>query len=145
MGIQQSDARYHRRVDGGKVSRQVKRHRGIKGKGNDIVSWYLLIAAGLCEIVWAVGLKYTDGFSKVVPSVITIAFMCASVWLLAAALKTIPVGTGYAIWTGIGAVGTAIAGMILFGESRAVIRLLCMAMIVAGIAGLKIFSDSTTP
>jgi quaternary ammonium compound-resistance protein SugE len=105
------------------------------------MAWYLLIAAGLCEIVWAVGLKYTDGFSKPIPSVITIAFMAASVWLLSAALKSIPVGTGYAVWTGIGAVGTAICGMILFGESRAAMRLACIVLIVAGIIGLKIFSD----
>jgi quaternary ammonium compound-resistance protein SugE len=133
MGIQQPDAGYDRRIDGGEV-----------GKGNILVAWYLLVLAGLCEIVWAVGLKYTDGFSKPVASAVTLAFMGASVWLLAEAIKTIPVGTGYAIWTGIGAVGTAIAGMILFGESRAAIRLGCIAMIVAGIVGLKIFSDATT-
>ncbi len=103
--------------------------------------WLLLIAAGLCEIVWAVGLKYSEGFTRAVPSAITIAFMVASVWLLSVALRSIPVGTGYAVWTGIGAVGTAIAGMYLFGESRAVIRLACMVMIVAGIVGLKVFAS----
>mgnify|MGYP000317119308 CR=1 FL=1 len=103
----------------------------------------LLILAGAFEIVWAVGLKYTDGFSKPLASTVTIGGMVISVWLLSLALKTIPLGTGYAIWTGIGAVGTAIAGMILFGESRAVIRLVCIAMIVAGIVGLKIFSEGS--
>ncbi|MBI3716658.1 MAG: quaternary ammonium compound efflux SMR transporter SugE [Betaproteobacteria bacterium] len=103
--------------------------------------WLLLVAAGLCEIVWAVGLKYSEGFTRWVPSTITVAFMAASVWLLAIALRSIPVGTGYAVWTGIGAVGTAICGMILFDESRATVRLLCMVMIVAGIVGLKVFAS----
>lgn len=107
------------------------------------MAWVLLILAGAFEIVWAVGLKYTDGFSKPLASTVTIGGMVISVWLLSLALKTIPLGTGYAIWTGIGAVGTAIAGMILFGESRAVIRLVCIAMIVAGIVGLKIFSEGS--
>ncbi len=108
------------------------------------MAWVLLILAGVFEIVWAVGLKYTDGFTKPLASGITIAGMVISVWLLSLALKSIPLGTGYAIWTGIGAVGTAIAGMILFGESRAVIRMVCIAMIVAGIIGLKIFSDGSS-
>ena len=106
------------------------------------MAWVLLVLAGAFEIIWAVGLKYTDGFTKPLASGITIAGMVISVWLLSLALKSIPLGTGYAIWTGIGAVGTAIAGMILFGESRAVIRMVCIAMIVAGIVGLKIFSES---
>ena len=108
------------------------------------MSWLLLFLAGLFEIGWAGGLKYVDGFTKPVASAVTVSGMIASAWLLALALKSIPLGTGYAIWTGIGAVGTAIAGMILFGESRAVIRMLCIAMIVAGIVGLKFFSDSST-
>lgn len=106
------------------------------------MAWILLILAGVFEVVWAVGLKYTDGFTKPLASTITIGGMVISVWLLSLALKSIPLGTGYAIWTGIGAVGTAIAGMILFGESRTVIRLVCIAMIVAGIVGLKIFSEA---
>lgn len=106
------------------------------------VAWLLLLLAGVFEVVWAVGLKYTDGFTRPVASAVTIAGMIVSVWLLSVALKTIPLGTGYAIWTGVGAVGTAIAGMILFGESRAALRLACIALIVAGIVGLKIFSDS---
>lgn len=102
------------------------------------MAWLLLILAGLAEVVWAVGLKYAEGFTKLVPSVITIAFMVVSVWLLAIALRTIPLGTGYAVWVGIGAVGTAIAGMILFGESKSVARLVCILLIVAGIVGLKL-------
>lgn len=103
-------------------------------------SWILLLIAGLLEIVWAIGLKYTEGFSKLVPSVITITAMIISVWLLALALKGIPVGTGYAVWTGIGAVGTAILGIVLFNEAATIARLLCIGLIVAGIFGLKLVS-----
>ncbi len=104
-------------------------------------SWILLGIAGLLEVVWAIGLKYTEGFSKLVPSIITITAMIASVWLLALALKGIPVGTGYAVWTGIGAVGTAILGIVLFNEAATVARLTCIGLIVAGIFGLKFFSN----
>ena len=104
--------------------------------------WILLLIAGLLEVVWAIGLKYTDGFSRIVPSVVTIAAMIASVWLLALALKGIPVGTGYAVWTGIGAVGTAILGIILFGEAATAARLACIGLIVAGIFGLKLVSGN---
>ncbi len=103
-------------------------------------SWILLLIAGLFEVVWAIGLKYTEGFSKLVPSVVTIAAMITSVWLLAQALKGIPVGTGYAVWTGIGAVGTAILGIALFGEAASVARIACIGLIVAGIFGLKLVS-----
>ncbi len=103
-------------------------------------SWILLLIAGLLEVVWAIGLKYTDGFSKLVPSVITITAMIASVWLLALALKGIPVGTGYAVWTGIGAVGTAILGIALFGEAASAARIACIGLIVIGIFGLKMVS-----
>lgn len=103
-------------------------------------SWTLLLVAGLLEVVWAIGLKYTEGFSKLLPSVITITAMIASVWLLALALKGIPVGTGYAVWTGIGAVGTAILGIVLFHEAATVARLACIGLIVAGIFGLKLVS-----
>lgn len=106
-------------------------------------AWLLLIAAGLLEVVWAIGLKYTEGFSRLVPSVITIAAMIASVWLLAMALKSIPVGTGYAVWTGIGAVGTAILGIILFNEGATAARIVCIGLIVAGIFGLKLASSSS--
>ena len=103
-------------------------------------SWILLLIAGLLEVVWAIGLKYTEGFSRLVPSLITITAMIASVWLLALALKGIPVGTGYAVWTGIGAVGTAILGIALFGEAASVARIACIGLIVAGILGLKMVS-----
>lgn len=102
------------------------------------MAWLVLFAAGLCEIGWAVGLKYTEGFSRLVPSVLTIGAMVVSMILLGFALKTLPVGTGYAVWTGIGAVGTAILGIVLFGESMEPMRLASIALIVAGIVGLKL-------
>ena len=105
-------------------------------------AWIYLIVAGCLEVVWALGIKYTAGFSKPVPSAITIGAMIASVWLLALAIKTIPVGTGYAVWVGIGAVGAAIGGVILFGESRAMPRIICIVLIVAGVIGLKLVSDA---
>ena len=104
-------------------------------------AWLLLFVPGLLEVVWAVGLKYTEGFSRLAPSVITIAAMIGSIWLLAVALKSIPVGTGYAVWTGIGAVGTAILGIILFNEAATVARIACIGLIVAGIFGLKLVSS----
>ena len=102
------------------------------------MAWALLLVAGLCEVAWAVGLKYTDGFTRPAPTALVIAAMVASVWLLAIALRTIPLGTGYAVWTGVGAVGTALLGMVLFGESRDAARLACIGLIVAGIVGLKV-------
>ena len=104
------------------------------------MAWIYLTIAGLLEIVWAIGLKYTQGFKVLVPSVITIAAMIASIWFLALALRTIPVGTGYAVWTGIGAVGTAILGIVLFAEPATAARIACIAVIVAGILGLKLVS-----
>jgi quaternary ammonium compound-resistance protein SugE len=104
------------------------------------MSWFYLLLAGLLEIVWAIGLKYTVGFTRLIPSVITIAAMTASVWFLALALRTIPVGTGYAIWTGIGAVGTAILGIVLFAEPATAARLFAIGLIVAGIFALKLVS-----
>jgi len=106
------------------------------------MAWTYLIIAGLLEIGWAVGLKYTEGFSKLWPSVATLATMIASFALLSVALKTIPVGTGYAVWTGIGAAGTAIVGMIFLGESREVLRILCLVLIIAGVVGLKFASGA---
>ena len=100
--------------------------------------WLSLGIAGAFEIVWAVGLKYTDGFSRLWPSLITIWAMAISLYFLSQALKTIPLGTGYAVWTGIGAAGTAILGIILFSESAALLRLLCIALIIGGIVGLKL-------
>lgn len=104
------------------------------------MAWIYLFIAGLFEIGWAVGLKYTDGFTKLWPSIITIIGMILSFYFLSTAVKTIPIGTAYAIWTGIGAVGTAILGIILFGESKEFIRILFILLIVVGIVGLKIFS-----
>ena len=101
-------------------------------------AWLVLLLAGLCEVGWAVGLKFTDGFSRFLPSVLTVGLMAASVLLLAWSLKTLPVGTAYAVWTGIGAVGTALLGIWLFDESREVARLVCIGLIVAGILGLKL-------
>ena len=103
-------------------------------------AWLILFIAGLCEVAWAVGLKYTDGFSRLGPSLATVVAMIVSVVLLGWSLKVLPLGTAYAVWTGIGAVGTAVLGMILFGESREVARLLCIVLIVAGIAGLKLLT-----
>jgi quaternary ammonium compound-resistance protein SugE len=102
------------------------------------MSWLYLLLAGILEIVWAIGLKYTEGFTRLWPSVITIAVAWLSFYLLALAVKTIPVGTGYAIWTGIGAAGVAILGMILFGEPATIARMFFLALIIAGIIGLKL-------
>jgi quaternary ammonium compound-resistance protein SugE len=100
--------------------------------------WLWLTLAGLLEIVWAIGLKYTDGFTRPLPSVITVLAMMGSVYFLALAVRSIPIGTGYAVWTGIGAVGVAILGMILFDEPRTLLRIISILFIVAGIAGLKL-------
>lgn len=102
------------------------------------MAWVYLFVAGAFEVAWAIGLKYTEGFTRFGPSLGTLAAMVISFLLLAEALKTIPVGTGYAVWTGIGAVGTAILGIVLFGESRDVVRLLCILLIIGGIVGLKL-------
>jgi quaternary ammonium compound-resistance protein SugE len=101
------------------------------------MAWAILFVAGLMEIGWAIGLKYTEGFSRPLPSVLTLACMAASVILLGLAVKTLPIGTAYAVWTGIGAVGTAILGIILFGDPASALRLACIGLIVTGIAGLK--------
>lgn len=107
---------------------------------NPASAWLVLVVAGLLEIVWAIGLKYADGFTRLVPSLVTLVAAAASFWLLALAMKTLPVGTAYAAWTGIGAVGTAALGMILFGEPATAARLACIALIVAGIVGLKVLA-----
>jgi len=101
-------------------------------------AWMYVIVAGLFEVVWAIGLKYSEGFSKPAPSALTVLAMLASMWLLAQAIRVLPAGTGYAVWVGIGAVGTAMLGIILLGESRQPLRLLSIALIVAGIVGLKV-------
>jgi quaternary ammonium compound-resistance protein SugE len=102
------------------------------------VAWVLLVVAGLLEVGWAIGLKYTEGFTKLWPSVLTLAAMVGSVVLLGIAMKSLPVGTSYAIWVGVGAVGTAILGIVLFGEPANSGRLVSLGLIVAGIVGLKL-------
>lgn len=102
------------------------------------MAWVLLLVAGLLEVGWAIGLKYTEGFNRLWPSAFTLAAMAGSVVLLGVAMKSLPVGTAYAVWVGVGAVGTAILGMVLFGEAANLGRLLSLALIVAGIVGLKL-------
>lgn len=106
------------------------------------MTWFILFVAGLLEVGWAVGLKYTEGFTKLTPSVLTVVAMAGSVVLLGIAMRSLPLGTAYAVWTGIGTVGTAIAGMILLGEPAGALRLGCIAMIVAGILGLKMLTPA---
>ena len=104
------------------------------------MAWAVLFVAGLLEVGWAIGLKYTEGFSRLMPSVLTLAAMAGSILLLGWALKTLPIGTAYAVWTGIGAVGTAILGIIPFGDPSSFARIACIGLIVAGIVGLKLVS-----
>jgi len=103
-------------------------------------AWIFLLVAGIMETGWAVGLKYTEGFTQLIPSVFTIALMGGSFFFLSKSLETLPIGTAYAIWTGIGAVGTVIIGILVFGESREILRILCLLLVISGIFGLKIFS-----
>src|SRR4028119_1575926 len=107
---------------------------------SNIMAWLALFVVGLLEVCWAIGLKYTEGFTKLWPSVATFGAMALSFYLLSQSLKSIPVGTGYAVWTGIGAVGTAILGMAFLGEPRDVGRIFCLLLIIAGIIGLKVVS-----
>lgn len=100
--------------------------------------WILLFFAGLFEVAWAIGLKYTDGFTKPVPTALTVAAMIASVVLLGLAMKHLPVGTAYAVWTGIGTIGTVILGIVLLGDSASPMRLACLGLIMLGIIGLKL-------
>ena len=106
------------------------------------MAWTLLVIAGLLEVAWAVGLKYTEGWTRLWPSVFTLTVMLVDFFILSAAMRSLPVGTAYAVWTGIGAVGTAIAGILLFGEPRDALRLVCIGLIVAGIVGLKLVTPS---
>ena len=103
-----------------------------------LVAWALLVVAGLFEVAWAIGLKYTEGFSKPIPTVLTVSAMIISMGLLGVVARQLPIGTAYAVWTGIGVFGTAVLGMYLFGESMAPLRLLCLACIITGIVGLKL-------
>jgi quaternary ammonium compound-resistance protein SugE len=107
------------------------------------MAWFYLIIAGIFETIWAVALKYSEGFTKLWPSVITCVAMALSVWLLALSLKQLPLGTTYAVWTGIGALGTVIYGIMVFGESRDLLRILFVLMILGGIIGLKAISKDT--
>ncbi|CAM0998847.1 quaternary ammonium compound efflux SMR transporter SugE [Rhodanobacter sp. Root179] len=102
------------------------------------MAWIYLLLAGLFEVVWAIGLKYTEGFTRLWPTVGTLAAMAVSIVLLAMAVKTLPIGTAYAIWTGIGAVGAVALGIVLFGDPATLPRLLCVALILVGIVGLKL-------
>ncbi len=105
---------------------------------NQSTAWVFLVVAGLLEIVWAIGMKYSEGFTKLWPSIVTIVAAWFSFWLLALAVKVLPIGTAYAVWTGIGAVGAALLGVILFNEPATAARMICIVLIIAGIAGLKI-------
>ena len=104
------------------------------------MAWTYLVVAGLLEIAWAVGLKFTEGFTRLWPSLGVIMAAVASLYLLSVSLRTIPIGTGYAVWTGIGAAGTALVGMIVLDEPRDVARIVCIALIISGVAGLRVFS-----
>lgn len=108
---------------------------------NVTTGWLVLVVAGALEVVWAIALKYSDGFTRTVPSAVTLVAAGASFWLLALALRVLPVGSAYAAWTGIGAVGAAVLGMVLFDEPRSAMRIACIVVIVAGIAGLRITSE----
>lgn len=102
------------------------------------MAWLILFVAGLTEIGWAVGLKYTQGFTRPMPTALTVVAMVASLWLLGLAVRTLPLGTAYAIWTGIGTVGTVVVGILIFNEPATTLRIVCVALIVSGIVGLKL-------
>jgi quaternary ammonium compound-resistance protein SugE len=106
------------------------------------MSWFFLVVAGLLEVAWAVGLKYTNGFTRLWPSVFTLVAMAGSVGMLGLALRQLPLGTAYAVWTGIGTIGTAVMGMVLLGEPAGALRLGCIALIAAGIVGLKLVTPT---
>lgn len=101
------------------------------------MAWFILIVAGLCEVIWAFGLKHTNGFTELLPSIFTLSTMGLSFWLLGIAMKTLPMGTAYGIWVGIGAVGTVIVGILFLNESSSIGRLISIALIIAGVVGLK--------
>ena len=108
------------------------------------MAWLYLVVAGIFECGWAIGLKYTEGFTRLIPSFLTLTAIAMSLMFLSLAMKTIPVGTAYAVWTGIGAVGVAILGMLFLGESRDILRILCLLVIVSGLVGLKLVSPVQT-
>lgn len=108
------------------------------------MAWIWLLFAAACEIIWAIGLKQTEGFSKLWPSIYTVVFMLLSFALLSQAMKSLPVGTAYAVWTGIGAVGTAVLGILLFGEPRNAGRIISLTLVIVGIIGLKVFSTASS-
>jgi len=114
------------------------RTSGAQAPGKCSMSWFVLFIAGLFEVGWAIGLKYSDGFTRLWPTVGTVAAMVVSIGLLGLAVRTLPVGTAYAVWTGIGAVGTVVLGIVLFGEPATLARLACVGLILAGIVGLKL-------
>ena len=116
-------------------------HLGTAPFKGFLMSWVILIIAGVFEVAWAIGLKSTDGFSRLWPSVGTVGAMVVSVVLLGVAMKELPIGTAYAVWTGVGAIGTAVLGIFLFGEPAAVARIVCLALIAGGIVGLKVVGD----
>ncbi len=109
------------------------------------MAWVLLVLAGLLEIGWAVGLKATAGFTRVLPSLVTLSLMAGSVYLLALSVRSLPIGTAYAVWTGIGAIGTVVFGIVALGEPRHAARLFCLALVAIGIAGLKVTSPPDSP
>lgn len=104
------------------------------------MAWIYLVIAGCLECGWAVGIKYTEGFTRTIPSLLTAVAMIASLWFLSLAMKTIPVGTAYAVWTGIGAAGVAIMGILLFDESADLARIISLLLIISGVVGLRVFS-----
>lgn len=106
------------------------------------MQWFYLILAGFFEVGWAVGLKFSDGFTKIIPSIFTVVTMAASLYFLSLSLKTLPLSSSYAIWTGIGTIGTVILGIIIFKEPISVVRIVCVLLIVAGIVGLKLVSSN---
>ena len=116
-------------------------HNAFSFTSGAVMAWIALFVAGLFEIAWAIGLKYSEGLTRTWPSVWTVGAMIASIVLLGWAMKTLPVGTAYAVWTGIGAAGTVILGILLFGEPATVVRLACVGLILAGIVGLKLVTD----
>ena len=106
------------------------------------MAWALLVAAGILEIGWAIGLKYTEGFTRLWPSVATVGAIVASLYMLSIAARTLPIGTAYAVWVGIGAAGAMVLGMVLLGEPRTTARIVCIGLIVAGVVGLKLFEPA---